>query len=326
MLFNKVQQLRKEKLYNQAILTLLEACCNGSYQNYKLITGPHLNKIAVLPVSENIHYVLAAFHNNLSIKHMHISKCKEEKIIEFPSTLTSLFAFADKKGIFSAFVGCESGQSWQIMPDKVDQTPILIDEQQSANRHSPIHPFAAHNHQLFYSPLGDPSIHCYDPLTGTKSLMNSNNYRNVAQINYFTDGEEDYCALGYTDQEKKVPLLSLYTIKEQFLKGVEEIEGSVTTLQAVYLQSGEPLVLAGTEKSTIFAVDCHGKVIWKHKTDGPVNCMAASYRPGTNEPYLFAGAEGGTLYLLDCHGAMKWKKVFNTAVKDCALLTISKSH
>ncbi|TNF52858.1 HAMP domain-containing histidine kinase, partial [bacterium] len=174
--------------------------------------------------------------------------------------------------------------------------------------------------------LGDPSIHCYDPQTGSRSLQNTNDYGNVAQIHYFTDREEEYCVLGYTDQEKTVPLLSLYTMKEQFQRGVEEIEGSITTLQVVYLQSGEPLILAGTEKSTIFAVDCQGTVKWKHKTDGPINCMAVSYRPGTNEPYMFAGAEGGTLYLLDCHGATKWKKVFNTAVKDCALLTISKSH
>ena len=114
MLFNKVQQLRKEKLYNQAILTLLEACCNGTYQNYKLTTGPHLNKIAVLPVSENTHYVLAVFQNNLSIKHMHTSRCNEEKVIEFPSTLTSISALTDRKGIFSAFVGSEFGQAWQI--------------------------------------------------------------------------------------------------------------------------------------------------------------------------------------------------------------------
>jgi outer membrane protein assembly factor BamB/two-component sensor histidine kinase len=326
MLFTKVQQLRKEKLYNQAILTLLEACCNGTYQNYKLTTGPHLNKIAVLPVSENLHYVLAAFQNNLSIKHMRTTKCNEETTIEFPSTLTSIAAFTDRKGIASALVGSESGQVWQIMLDQEDQSLILIDEQQTTNRCSPIHSFATYNHQLLYSPLGDPTIHCYDLLTGSRTLFNTNNYSNVAQIHYFTDREEDYCSLGYTDQEKEVPLLSLYTTKEQFLRGVEEIEGSVTTLQAVYLQSGEPLILAGTEKSTIFAVDCHGTVIWKYKTDGPINCMAVSYRPGTNEPYIFAGDEGGTLYLLDCHGAMKWKKVFNTAVKDCALLTISKSH
>ena len=36
VLFNKLNQLRKEKLYNQAVLTLLEACCNGSYQDYTL--------------------------------------------------------------------------------------------------------------------------------------------------------------------------------------------------------------------------------------------------------------------------------------------------
>jgi len=326
MLFSKVQQLRKEKLYNQAILTLLEACCNGTYQNYQITTGPHLNKIAVLPVSENVHYLLAAFQNNLSIKQMHDSKCKEEKTIEFPSTLTSISAFTDRKGIASAFVGSESGQVWQVMADQEDQSPILIEEQQTANLSSPIHSFATYNHQLLYSPLGDPSIHCYDPLTGNRVLLNTHHYGNVAQIYCFTDRDEDYRSLGYTDQEKKVPLLSLYTMKEQFLRGVEEIEGSVTTLQAVYLKSGEPLILAGTEKSTIFAVDCHGTVIWKHKTDGPVNCMAVSYRPGTNEPYMFAGDEGGTLYLLDCHGAIKWKKVFNAAVKDCALLTISKSH
>ena len=52
MLFNRVNDLRKEKLFNQAIITLLEACCNGVYQNYTLHTGPGLKKQEMLRIFE----------------------------------------------------------------------------------------------------------------------------------------------------------------------------------------------------------------------------------------------------------------------------------
>ena len=104
-----------------------------------------------------------------------------------------------------------------------------------------------------------------------------------------------------------------------------EVDGSVRALDTLYTKEGDPLILAGTEKSTLYAVGSRGNVKWKFKTESAINCMEVSYRPGTKEPYIFIGAEGGTLYLLDTSGVMKWKKVFNSAIRACRLLTLSES-
>jgi WD40 repeat protein/anti-sigma regulatory factor (Ser/Thr protein kinase) len=157
------------------------------------------------------------------------------------------------------------------------------------------------------------------------SFLKKNNYAHVARIALFRDKRKEYYALGYTDLERDVPLLSLYDSREQFKVGVEEVDGSVRVLDTLSTKEGETIILAGTEKSTLYAVDPGGIVKWKFKADSAINSMEVSYRPGTKEPYIFIGVEGGTLYLLDRSGAMKWKKVFNAAIRACRLVTISES-
>ena len=325
MLFNKLNQLRKEKLYNQAILTLLEACCNGSYQDYTLTLGSPPRNIHAFASSAHTQYVLASTENVLSLHRIDRSRIFEEMRLEFPRTLTGLITLTDGKGVATAMVGGEGGEVWQtgILPGS--EAIHTIESSQAGKAKHQIFSFASHRKKLLYSPLGDPSIHCYHLSKKNVSFLGKNNYARVARIALFRDKRKEYYALGYTDQEKDVPLLSLYDRSEQFVVGVAEVDGSVRVLDTLYTKAGEPLILAGTEKSTLYAVDSRGTVKWKFKTDSAINCMEVSYRPGTKEPYIFIGVEGGTLYLLDSSGVMKWKKVFNSAIRACRLVTLSAS-
>ena len=326
VLFTKVQHLRKEKLYNQAILTLLEACCHGSYEDYRLALGGPPGSIDAFAASPRKHHILACTENVLSLhKIEHYRQFRETKL-EFPRRLTGLITLRDAPGTFKAVVGSEGGDVWQagITSGRNTVTPIETRPSQEANH--PIFSFAAHRTGLFYSPLGDPSIHCYHPSKKNLSFLKKNNYTNVARLALMSFRGKEYYVLGYTDQEKDVPLLSLYDKREHFVLGVEEVEGSVRTLGILRTGRGETTILAGTEKSTLYAVDCRGSLKWKFKTESGINCMAVSYRPGTREPYIFVGVEGGTLYLLDSAGVMKWKTVFTAAIRDCRLLSISASE
>ena len=118
MLFNKLNQLRKEKLYNQAILTLLEACCNGSYQDYTLTLGSPPSNIHAFASSAHTQYVLASTENVLSLHRIDHSRIFEEMRLEFPRTLTGLITLTDGKGVATAVVGGEGGEVWQtgILP------------------------------------------------------------------------------------------------------------------------------------------------------------------------------------------------------------------
>jgi two-component sensor histidine kinase len=228
-----------------------------------------------------------------------------------------------KKCPGSVFVGSERGEVWQINITKKGDTVHIIEEKQAEK--SKIFTFAINRNTLVYSPMGDSSIHLYYLSKKNKSLLRKNNYKNVAQMQFFKDRRYKYLVLGYTDKEKEVPLLSLYNKREDFLWGVEELEGSVKSLRVIQDKSGEVIILAGTEKSMLYAVDLRGNVKWKFKMDGAVNCMEVSYRPKTKEPYIFIGVEGGTLYLLDSLGVLRWKKLFNSAVKDLKLVNILES-
>ena len=325
MLFNKVNQLRKEKLYNQAILTLLEACCNGSYQDYTITLESPPSNIHAFASSAQTQHVLASTENVLSLHKIDHSRIIEEMRLEFPRTLTGLITLTDAKGVSTAVVGGEGGEVWQtgILPG--EQTIHTIETNQAGKAKHQIFSFASHRKRLLYSPLGDPSIHCYHFSKKNVSFLTKNNYAHVARIAIFRDKRKECYALGYTDQEKDVPLLSLYDRSEHCVVGVEEVDGSVRALDTLYTKEGETLILAGTEKSTLYAVDSRGTVKWKFKTDSAINCMEVSYRPGTKEPYIFIGVEGGTLYLLDSSGLMKWKKVFNAAIRAFRLITLSEA-
>jgi hypothetical protein len=325
VLFNKVHQLRKEKLYNQAILTLLEACCNGSYQDYILTISSPPSNIDAFATSAHTQYVLASTENVLSLHKIDHTRRFEEMRLEFPRKLTGLITLTDAKGVSTAVVGGEGGEVWQtgILPG--GDTIHTIETKQAGKGNCQIFSFTAHRKRLLYSPLGDPSIHSYHLSKKNVSFLRKNNYANVARIALFRHKRKEYYALGYTDLEKDVPLLSLYDRSEHFLLGAEEVDGSVRALDTLYTKEGETIILAGTEKSTLYAIDCRGTMRWKFKTESAINCMQVSYRPRTKEPYIFIGVEGGTLYLLDSSGVMKWKKVFNAAIRDCRLLTISES-
>jgi len=307
VLFNKLNQLRKEKLYNQAILTLLEACCNGSYQDYTLTTGSPLSNIDAFATSAHTQYVLASTENVLSLHKIDHTRSFEVMRLEFPRRLTGLITLTDAKGVSTAVAGGEGGEVWQagILPGR--EAIRTIESSQSGKAKHQIFSFASHRKRIFYSPLGDPSIHCYHLSTRNVSFLRKNNYAHVARIALLSGKRKEYFALGYTDLEKDVPLLSLYDRSEQFVLGVEEVDGSVRTLGTLYTTKGETLILAGTEKSTLYAVDSRGTLQWKFKTDSTITCMEVSYRPGTKEPYIFIGVEGGTLYLLDSSGVLKWK-------------------
>jgi outer membrane protein assembly factor BamB/anti-sigma regulatory factor (Ser/Thr protein kinase) len=245
--------------------------------------------------------------------------------LEFPRKLTGLITLTDIKGVSTAVVGGEGGEVWQtgILPG--GKTIHTIETNPSGKAKHQIFSFTSHRKRLLYSPLGDSSIHCYHLSKKNLSFLRKNNYTHVARVALFKYKRKEYYALGYTDQEKDVSLLSFYDRREHFVLGVEEVDGSVQALDTLYTKEGETIILAGTEKSTLYAVDCRGTVKWKFKTESAINCMEVSYRPGTKEPYIFIGVEGGTLYLLDSSGVMKWKKVFNAAIRDCRLLTISES-
>ena len=326
MLFNKVNQLREENLHNQAILTLLKACCDGLYQNYALKISGKLGKVDALVTSENTHHVIVTSENFLYIHQVSKTGKVEERKLEFPSRLCSLITVTDKKGTGSVFVGSECGEVWQINITKKGDVVHTVEKKQTEKSHNKIFSFTINHTTLTYSPIGDSSIHLYHLSTKNKSLLRKNNYKNVAQVQFFKDRTNEYLALGYTDQEKEAPLLSLYNKKEDFVWGVEEVEGSVKALRVIQNKDGENVILAGTEKSMLYAVDPKGNVKWKFKTDGAINCMEVSYRPKTKEPYIFIGVEGGTLYLLDSLSVLKWKKVFNSAVRDLNLVKISGYH
>ena len=196
---------------------------------------------------------------------------------------------------------------------------------EEGNTKHQIFSFATHRKMLLYSPLGDPSIHCYHLSRKNLSFLRKNDYARVARLVLFRDKRKEYYAFGYTDLEKDVPLLSFFDKSEQFVVGVEEVDGSVRVLDTLHTKERETIILAGTEKSTLYAVDVRGTVKWKFKTDSTINCMEVSYRPGTKEPYIFIGVEGGTLYLLDGAGVVKWKKVFTAAIRACKLVTVSES-
>jgi anti-sigma regulatory factor (Ser/Thr protein kinase) len=327
LLFNKINRLRKENQYNQAILTLLEACCDGIYQNYTLKISGELNKVDAYAISENRHHVLATSENFLYINQVGDTRNPEERRIEFPtSRLSSLITVTDRKGARSAFVGSECGEVWHINITKKGDAVHTVKKKQTEKSNNKIFSFTINRNTLAYSPIGDPSIHLYHLPKKKKSLLKKHNYKNVAQVQFFENYKDKYCALGYTDQEKEVPLLSLYNNREDFIWGVEEVEGSVKALRVIQNKDGEIIILAATEKSALYAVDLKGNVKWKFKTDGAINCMVVSYRPETKEPYIFIGGEGGTLYLLDSSKVLKWKKVFNSAIKDLTLAKISETH
>ncbi|MEE9504466.1 MAG: hypothetical protein V3V90_04995, partial [Thermodesulfobacteriota bacterium] len=326
MLFNKVNQLIKEHHYNQAILTLLEAGCDGLYQNYTLKIPGELNKIDAFVTGENTHVVLATSGNLLYVNEVGSTGDAHERRLEFPRRLCSLLTVADKKGSWSAFVGSERGEVWRVEVCKKEGTARLIEDKHTEEANGKILSFTTYRNMVAYSPLKDPSIYLYHLSQGNTSHLTKNNYENVAQIQFFTHQKDEYYALGFTDQEKEVPFLSLYNRKEGFIWGVEEVEGSVKAIKVIQDKDGEILILAGTEKSTLYVVDFKGRVRWKFKMDSAVNCMEVSYRPKTEEPYIFIGVEGGTLYLLDILGVLKWKKVFNSAIRDFKLVAISGSH
>jgi len=326
LLFNKVNQLRKEHHYNQAILTLLEAGCDGLYQNYTFKIGGELNKIDAFVADESAHFVLAISGNLLYVNEVDNAGEAHQRKIEFPGKLCSLLTVADKKGRRSAFVGSERGEVWRVEVGKKEDTAHTIEEKQTGRENGKILSFTTCRSMLAYSPLKDSSIHFYHLSKENKSHLTKNNYENAAQIQFFTHQRDEYYALGFTDQEKEVPFLSLYNKKEGFIWGVEEVEGSVKAIRVIQDKDGETLILAGTEKSTLYLIDFKGRVRWKFKMDSAVNCMEVSYRPRTKEPYIFVGLEGGTLYLLDILGAVKWKKVFNSAIRDFKLVTIAGSQ
>lgn len=326
MLFNKVNQLKEERHYNQAILTLLEAGCDGLYQNYTLKIGGELNKIDAFVTGENTHVVLATSGNLLYINEVGSAGDAHERRIEFPRRLCNLLTVADRKGSWSAFVGSERGEVWRVEANQKEGTAHTIEEKHTEEAHGKILSFTTYRNMVAYSPLKDPSIHLYHLSKGNKSHLTKNRYENAAQIQFFTHQKDEYYALGFTDQEKEIPFLSLYNRKEGFIWGVEEVEGSVKAIRVIQDKDGKTLILAGTEKSTLYLIDFKGRVRWKFKMDSAVNCMEVSYRPKTKEPYIFIGVEGGTLYLLDILGVLKWKKVFNSAIRDFKLVTISESH
>ena len=326
MLFNKVNQLRKENHYNQAILTLLEAGCDGLYQNYVLRINGKLDKVDAFTTGEGTHSVLSTSENILFIHQVDNTGNVEERRLEFPGRLCSLLTVADRKDIRTAFVGSECGRVWRVSITSQGDTIQTVEEKQTKKSDNKILSFSTYHNMLAYSPLGDSSIHLCSLSEKNKTLLERNNYANVAQIQFFAHHRDEYCALGFTDREKEVPLLSLYNKKEDFIWGVEEVEGSVKALKVIQGKDEEPLIMAGTEKSMLYAVDLKGRVRWKFRMDSAVNCMEVSYRPDTKEPYTFVGVEGGTLYLLDSLGVVKWKKMFNAAIKDFALVKISEFH
>jgi len=326
VLRDTIDQLKRAHLYNQALLTLLEVCCDGIYQNYLFKIKGGVENIDAYVTHRQQHLVLITSENFLTIKKVRGTEMIEETPLEFPSRLCSLTTLPNKEGRLVAFVGSEYGEVWQINATTKGYTIQVIEDTPAAKSKNKISSFTIHRTTLVYSPSGDSTIHLYDLSRRKKRILKKNNYKNVSPIQFLNDTKGEYLALGFTDQEKGFPLLSLYTTREDFIWGVEEIEGSVKTLGVIHHKSGEMLILAGTEKATLYAVDLKGTLRWKFKTDGAVNCMEVSYRPKTKEPYIFLGAEGGTLYLLDASGIIKWHKVFNAAVKDIQLVTFSAYH
>ena len=138
MLFNKINRLRKENQYNQAILTLLEACCDGIYQNYTLKISGELNKVDAYAISENRHHVLATSENFLYINQVGDTGSPEGRRIEFPtSRLSSLITVTDRKGARSAFVGSERGEVWHKRGKALFSDRILCKEPHTGNRQPP---------------------------------------------------------------------------------------------------------------------------------------------------------------------------------------------